>query len=195
MKYFLILLGSYLLGSVPVGYLVGKWRGVDIRQIGSGNIGATNAARAMGTWAFFAVLLGDAAKGIISVLIAKWVGDPNFALLAAIAAIAGHNWSLFLGFKGGRGVATGAGVLLVLAPPVLGIAALIWIVTVLLTRYVSLGSVLAASSIPLFMLIFKKTWTYVVFGFAAGAFVVYRHVPNIKRLFAGTENKLGNRLK
>lgn len=191
-----MLLVSYLLGSIPVGYVVGRWvKGIDIRRYGSGNVGATNAFRTMGTGPGLAVLLGDAAKGLLAVLLGKAVGGPPLAILSGLAVMAGHSWSAFLRFQGGRGVATGAGALVAMAPKVVLTAFIIWTLTVLLSRYVSLGSILAAASLPLLMLYFREPWYYVLFGFLAAALVIYRHRPNIRRLLAGTEYKLGERVK
>ncbi len=187
---------AYVLGSLPIGYLVGKHlRGIDIRQHGSGNIGTTNAFRIMGTGPGIVVLVGDLLKGMLPVLFSQYATGPNIALLAGIAAIAGHNWSLFLGFSGGRGVATAAGVIFALAPSVILVAFLIWVAVVGLSRYVSLGSIVAAISVPLLMIIFAKPWSYTFFGIIAALFIIIRHRPNILRLLKGTENRLGGHTK
>lgn len=194
MPAWIVLLISYLLGSIPVGFIVGKARGRDIRQYGSGNIGTTNAFRVLGRRAGAMVLAGDVLKGIAAVLLGNYVGGSTVGLLAGLAAMAGHNWSVFLRFNGGRGVATAAGVVLALAPLVMVWALVIWGLTVLLSRYVSLGSILAAGSVPLLMWVFDKPWSYILFGVVAAFFIIYRHRPNLRRLLEGTEYKWGEKV-
>ncbi len=192
MDYFIIIALSYLIGSIPNGLIVGKFtKGVDIRQFGSKNIGATNVYRVLGPWPAFWVLITDIAKGVAGVYIGKAVlGTPPAALLGGIAAIAGHNWSLFLGFKGGRGVATALGVIAVLMPKVTAIVFAVWAVIVFLTRYVSLGSIVAAAIAPPLIWLFGERVEYLYFGFVAAAFVIVRHRPNIERLLKGQELKI-----
>ncbi len=187
-----IVLISYLLGSVPVGFIVGKTKGIDIRKHGSGNIGTTNAFRVMGK-AGIIVLAGDVAKGILAVLLGKYFGGPVVGLISGLAAMAGHNWSIFLKFNGGRGVATAAGVLIALAPPVMVLALSIWGITVFITRYVSLGSILGAGSVPILLWAFDKHWSYIIFGVVVAVLIIYRHCPNLKRLLDGTEYKWGEK--
>ncbi|NPV26330.1 MAG: glycerol-3-phosphate 1-O-acyltransferase PlsY [Firmicutes bacterium] len=192
MSKLIVLLIAFLLGSIPFGLLVGRYlKGIDIRKYGSGNIGTTNAFRILGPKGGMMVLTGDILKGVVAVLLGRSYGGEVLAILAGLAAIAGHNWSIFLGFKGGRGVATGAGVILGLIPSVTLSLVVVWVVTLLLTRYVSLASIVAAVCTPLFMWIFTHSWAYLLFGFAAGAFVIYRHRPNIQRLRKGTEPRIG----
>lgn len=187
---------GYLLGSIPIGYLVvRRLYHIDIRRYGSGNIGFTNVFRTAGLAPGLLVLVGDILKGVIAVLVGQWLGGETAGMLGGLAAVAGHNWSLFLQFSGGRGVATGAGVFLALAPKVLAVAALIWVVTVALTRYVSLGSILSAISVPILILIFHESFLLFIFGLLAAFFVVYRHRPNIKRLLNGTEYKFGEKVQ
>lgn len=187
---------GYLVGSIPIGFLVVRqlYR-IDIRRYGSGNIGFTNVFRTAGLAPGLVVLAGDILKGVLAVLLGQWLGGETAGMLGGLAAIAGHNWSLFLRFSGGRGVATGAGVFLALAPKVLAVAALIWVLTVACTRYVSLGSILGAISVPISVLIFHDSALLFVFGLLAAAFVIYRHRPNIKRLLNGTEYKLGEKVQ
>lgn len=187
-----IVLISYLLGSVPVGFIVGKTKGIDIRKHGSGNIGTTNAFRVMGK-AGIIVLAGDVAKGILAVLLGKYFGGPVVGLISGLAAMAGHNWSIFLKFNGGRGVATAAGVLIALAPPVMVLALSIWGITVFITRYVSLGSILGAGPVPILLWAFDKHWSYIIFGVVVAVLIIYRHCPNLKRLLDGTEYKWGEK--
>ncbi|MCK8817748.1 glycerol-3-phosphate 1-O-acyltransferase PlsY [Natroniella sulfidigena] len=184
---------SYLLGSIPFGLLVAKFvKGVDIRKYGSGNIGATNAYRIMGLGMGILVALLDIGKGFLGVTIASrlFQGEPFLILLIGVMAIVGHNWSLFLKFTGGRGVATSVGVLISLAPGAILIVFIVWVLIVATTKYVSLGSIVGATLIPIMMFLFNKPTVYVLFGLLIAIFVLYGHKPNIKRLLAGTENKI-----
>lgn len=190
LRIFLLILGSYLIGSIPCGLLIGRWRNLDLRRYGSGNIGATNAFRILGPYLGFLVFFLDAAKGFLPVAIMNYFFGPGWAVMAGLAAIVGHNWSIFLGFSGGRGVATGAGVLLALMPQVVLVAFLIWVVVVLIFGYISLGSVIAALAVPVIALFFHVPAVYFVFAIPAPLFVVYRHLPNIRRLRDGTEPKI-----
>lgn len=188
----LIVLLAYIIGSIPNGLFVGKlMRGVDIRQFGSKNIGATNAYRVLGPWPAFWVFLTDAIKGVAGVLIGQYLGgDPIDMIIGGIAAMSGHNWSLFLGFKGGRGVATGLGVIAVLAPQVTAIVFVVWSVVVYFTRYVSLASIVSAMLVPVFMRLFGESLEIILFGIIAAFFVIVRHKPNIERLMKGEELKI-----
>jgi glycerol-3-phosphate acyltransferase PlsY len=191
-------LASYLLGDVLFAYLIGRFLyGVDVRQHGSHNLGGTNVFRTLGPAAAALVLVGDVGKGTLAV----WLGgvvsghDPLVQLLCGIAAIAGHNWPLFLGFRGGRGIGTSLGVLLGLMPRAALVPAATFVLTVVLTRHVSLGSILAA-------VVFPPTvfWLYDSPLFRAGSlvlttFALYRHLPNLKRLLAGQEFKLGQKVE
>ena len=192
MEIFIIFLSSYLIGSIPNGLLIGKaMTGVDIREFGSKNIGATNAYRVLGPWPAFLVFLTDMFKGVAGVFLAlQLAGSPISQLVGGIAAIAGHNWSVFLGFKGGRGVATGLGVIAVLVPKVTLAVFLVWLVIVLITRYVSLGSIVAAALVPPLMWYTDVQWEIFSFGVLAALFVIVRHRPNIQRLLKGEELKI-----
>ncbi|VBB06162.1 glycerol-3-phosphate acyltransferase plsy [Lucifera butyrica] len=183
---------SYLIGSIPNGLLIGKGlTGVDIRQFGSKNIGATNAFRVLGPWPALAVFVSDMLKGVAGVYLGSWlVGTPLAQLLGGIAAIAGHNWSVFLGFKGGRGVSTGLGVIAMLVPKVTLIIFLVWGVIVFTTRYVSLGSVVGAALLPVLVWLFREQTEYLYFSIIAALFVIIRHKANIERLLKGTELKI-----
>ncbi|WP_258359024.1 glycerol-3-phosphate 1-O-acyltransferase PlsY [Moorella sulfitireducens (nom. illeg.)] len=190
----LALILAYLLGSLPTAFIVGRYiYGFDIRRRGSGNVGATNALRTMGTIPGLVVLAVDALKGMIAVWLGQLIGGPWLAALTAMAAIAGHNWSIFLKFQGGRGVATAAGAVMVMAPVALFWAVLVWVIIVIFSRYVSLGSITAAALAPFLVFFFHRPWPYILFTFAGAALIIYRHRPNIKRLLAGTEHKLGER--
>ena len=192
MEIVIVLVISYLIGSIPNGLIIGKMMtGVDIREFGSKNIGATNAYRVLGPWPAFWVFLTDMFKGVAGVYLALYLaGSPISQLAGGIAAIAGHNWPIFLGFKGGRGVATGLGVIAVLVPKVTLMVFCVWLAIVLITRYVSLGSIVAAALVPLLMWYTGVQWEILGFGFLAAAFVIIRHRPNIERLLKGEELKI-----
>lgn len=180
---------AYLVGSIPSGLLIGKlFYHKDIRQFGSKNIGATNAYRVLGLKAALAVFLCDAAKGAIGAWLFSF--DQNLMLLGGILAMAGHNWPIFLRFKGGRGVATGLGVLIFLTPAVSAICFALWAVIVYFTKFVSLGSIVAAAFVPILMILFGEPLSYVIFGTVAALFVIFRHRENIGRLLAGKELKV-----
>jgi glycerol-3-phosphate acyltransferase PlsY len=183
---------AYLCGSIPTGVLVSRRRGVDPRDIGSGNIGATNVARAAGRTAGLVTLAGDAAKGLIPILVASRVGVSHPALtLVGLAAFLGHLYSCFLGFDGGKGVATALGVFLGLAP--LGTAMLIgmFLLVLTFTRYVSLASMLAAiTSAPLLLALGYPRETVAV-ALVIGVLVTFRHRDNIRRLRFRTEPRIG----
>ena len=194
MAWFIILV-SYLIGAIPCGYLIGRWgKNIDLRRHGSGNIGTTNAFRILGPRWGMAVLLGDVIKGAVAVWLAIWlVGGELFPILAGLVAIIGHNWPVYLGFRGGRGVATAAGVILALAPlAVLGLF-IFWIAMVLITRYVSVASMSAAIVAPFILGWLGHSWGLALFGLIAGAFVFYRHLPNLERLRHGVEPRIGKR--
>ena len=198
LSYIVTALLAYLLGSIPTGYLVAHARGVDIRTVGSGNIGATNAFRVLGKGLGIFVLLMDALKGWIAVQIGAALvnqllpGAPleYLRITAGIAAILGHNFTCWLHFKGGKGIATTAGVLLALAPWSLAIILSLFIILFVTTRYVSIGSIAAAFVLP-FATWFttKETGLTVVTG-AMGALAILKHRKNIHRLLNGTENRI-----
>jgi len=190
------ILFGYVLGSIPFALIVGLYLGgIDLRKIGSGNLGATNMFRVLGTAPALLVLTLDAAKGAAPVLLARSLGATEAAaIFAGMAAIIGHSASLFIGFRGGKGVATGAGVMLTLAPSAVFMAVGIWVMTVAITRYVSLGSILAALSVPFILLLQGTRGLLLVVTSLAAAFVVYKHRPNIQRLLRGTESKFGQKV-
>lgn len=190
MKFILLLIACYLIGAIPCGYLIGRLHDIDIRSRGSGNIGTTNVFRVLGPKPGFIVLVCDVMKGLVPVLIAKSLGGPGWAVAAGLAAVIGHNWSVFLGFRGGRGVATGAGVLIALMPKVVIIALGIWALVVLISRYVSLGSIIAAVSVPFIAWAYHVPGIYYLFAIPAPLFIVYRHIHNIDRIRKGTEFRL-----
>ena len=194
--------GAFFLGAIPFGLVAGKLRGVDLRKEGSGNIGATNALRLLGIPMGIAVLILDTLKGLLPVLAARWFGlSSGWVVAAGLCAALGHIFSPFIGFKGGKGVATSLGVLLGLSPLVAGIAAAAFFVTVFLTRYVSLGSIIgAATQAGLFLFLPAAQLQgdplpYRLFGVIVGILVIVRHQANIKRLLNGTENRFGEKKK
>ncbi len=186
---------AYLVGAVPVGFVVARAWGIgDIRAHGSGNIGATNVLRTAGRVPALLTLVGDVAKGYLAVVAGGAVaGGESGAALAAVSAIAGNCWSVFLRFRGGKGVATGLGAFLRLVPWAVLPAAAVWLGVTLTFRYVSLGSVTAALCVPLGALLLGARWPDVAAAAGGAAIVVFRHHENIARLRAGTERRLGAR--
>lgn len=187
-----VVIFSYLIGSIPVSYLVARYsKGIDIRRYGSGNVGTTNVWRNAGPAAGVIAFAGDVGKGVLAVILARYFGGDLLVVLASMAVLAGHSWPVFLGFKGGKMVATSFGVIVSISPLVAIIAIAIWLVVLGITRYVSVGSLVAAISTPILMFAFHLQRPYLAVGIFVAAFVVYKHVPNIKRLVAGTEPKIG----
>ncbi|MDW8208461.1 MAG: glycerol-3-phosphate 1-O-acyltransferase PlsY [Chloroherpetonaceae bacterium] len=188
-----MILGSYLLGSLPVGLWVGRrWKGLDVRQFGSGNIGATNVGRVCGPVAGGFVLVCDVLKGLLPPMAgaAMDLSSP-WQILAALVAILGHNYSVWLCFKGGKGIATSLGALLGIAPPVALTALLLFGIEILLLRWVSLGALLGAFSLPVLMpLYYPGDGFRLAFGVLACILAVLRHRSNIQRLLAGTEPRV-----
>ena len=192
--------GAYLIGAIPFGLLIGKIYGIDIRKVGSGNIGATNVTRAVGKTAGKVCFFLDFLKGALPVLAAQLIypGVYWLPLVCGAAAIIGHIFPVYLKFRGGKGVSTAAGVALALAPYPLVCAAAVWVLSFFIWRYVSLASILAAVTLPLFAWFFiSLEWgtgtarSWLTFGFlvAAAAITVLRHTENIKRLLNGTESR------
>lgn len=194
----LILLVAYLLGSIPFGLLIVKASGGgDIRASGSGNIGAANVTRNAGLVAGLLTLLLDAAKGYLAVwLAARWTGsNMRWMMVAAILAVLGHMFPIWLGFRGGKGVATGLGVFLPICPQAVGFALLLWLAVVIFWRYSSLGSIIAAAALPIFLYVLYAPQhappLFVTLGTVfISLLVVAKHRGNIERLVAGTETRL-----
>ncbi len=188
---------AYLLGSTPFGYLIVRWqKGIDVRSTGSGSIGATNVMRNLGIAGFLATFLLDAGKGAVAVMGARRLtdNDPRWVAAAAVAAILGHCLPVWLKFRGGKGVATGVGAFLGLGPIALGIVLVIFVLTVALWRFVSLGSILATALFPLALYLVNRPPPPILLGAAAsGAIIIGKHHSNIRRLLAGTENRLGRK--
>jgi len=199
---FLIVVG-YVLGSIPCSYLIARLgRRIDLRRVGSGNVGATNVIRALGWKAGIGALAGDIGKGIGAALLAIWFASGHgstigyLPLAVGIATIAGHNWPIFLKFRGGKGVATSSGVMLVLAPIPFVCSLGVLLAAVGLSRYVSLGSVCAAGLLPVFMWAWPQTRSvpYLGFSLIVAFIIVVRHRSNLQRLIHGTERRLGERI-
>jgi glycerol-3-phosphate acyltransferase PlsY len=190
---FLVLLG-YVLGSVPTGYLVGRVLGVDVRKVGSGNIGTANVLRAAGKRAAVLTLAGDMLKGFVPVVIARLLVSNHWLIAAvAFAAVVGHCWPVFLRFKGGKAVATGAGTTIGLAPILgLGLFAFWWAI-VLLSRYTSLGAISVMVVSPVVFWLSGQPLPYVLYTSVGGALVLWRHRENARALIKGTERKVGER--
>jgi glycerol-3-phosphate acyltransferase PlsY len=196
MNLFLTALGAFFLGSIPTGYVVARAKGVDIRKHGSGNIGATNVFRTLGKPLGILVFFIDALKGFGAVWLADRFGETCAwtAIAAAIAVIAGHNYTPWLGFKGGKGIATSAGVLLALMPWAVLAIAVVWIVVFKLSRYVSLASICAAAALPLavgalWFAGFGGSGPLLAFALFISALAIWRHRSNIERLRDGTESR------
>ena len=200
----LMILIAYVSGSLPFGYWAGKLKGIDIREHGSKNIGATNVVRVLGKRIGIPVFILDMLKGMLPTLFATWWmehrahADANTATLVGVfcaaASVLGHMFTFWLGFKGGKGVATSAGALLGLAPMALLIGFIVWFIVFYTSRYVALASIVASISLPVAMAVFmtyQQRWNYVLLGFGIvmGVLVVVRHRVNIQRLLKGTENR------
>lgn len=198
LSYIVAALVAYLLGSIPTGFLVAKARGVDIRTVGSGNIGATNAFRVLGKGLGIFVLLMDALKGWVAVELGARFVDAIFPgtpleylrITAGVTAILGHNFTCWLHFKGGKGIATSAGVLIALVPWALLIILSIFVILFLLTRYVSVGSIAASFSLPFATWFTTKDIGLTAVTGAMGALAIIKHRKNIQRLLNGTENRI-----
>ena len=196
----LTVVAGYFLGSIPTGFLVARARGIDIRKVGSGNMGATNVFRILGKGPGILVLLVDALKGAASVLAARYFWMPMadtspslqaIPIIAALAAVLGHNYTCWLGFKGGKGIATSAGVLAALVPIPFLIILATWIAVFAVSRYVSLASISAAAVLPVATALHREPLPVVCLTLVLGLLAIWKHKPNIERLMAGTEIRLG----
>jgi glycerol-3-phosphate acyltransferase PlsY len=189
-------LAAYVIGSIPVGFLIARAFGIgDVRRHGSGTIGATNVLRTAGKLPAILTLAGDVVKGALAVVAGGAIaaGDPAGAAIAAVAAVVGNCWSIFLGFRGGKGVATGLGAFLRLVPWAIVPALVVFLAVTLTTRYVSLGSLLSAIGVPLAALAIGYPGVSVIAAAMAVAIIVWRHRENIDRLRHGTERRVGER--
>jgi len=203
LAFIVIAVTAYLLGSIPTGYLVAKAKGIDIRAVGSGNIGATNVFRILGKPAGILVLVVDGLKGFAA---CSWLADfvvqlfavapdktENLKIIAGICAVLGHNYTCWLKFKGGKGIATSAGVYFALAPEAAGIALGAWIVVFALSRYVSVASIAAAVALPTAVWLTKDSVFLGIVTTALGLLAIYKHKGNIQRLLNGTEQRIGRK--
>jgi len=188
----LLITAGYLVGAVPTGYLVCWAFGVDLRTVGSGNIGTANAYRAAGKWAFVATLLGDVLKGLAPVIAARLLVENDWVVAGvALAALVGHCWPVYLGFRGGKAVATAAGTAIGLAPPVGLLMFGIWWAVVLVSRYTSLAALVLALAGPLLFVITGQPTAYLVYAACASLLILERHRGNVRALLNGSERKFG----
>jgi len=193
MSFILIVLSGiagYLLGSINSSIIVGKLYRIDIRQYGSGNAGMTNTLRTLGKKAAFFVLIGDILKGILSYLIGLILAGSTGAMMAGTCAILGHNWPIYFGFRGGKGALTSIAVLFMMNAEIALILLIVFVITVALTRYVSLGSMIGAALFPVLAIAYKQNIGFVIFALVIGLLVILRHHSNIVRILNGTESKL-----
>lgn len=196
-------LASYLLGATPFGYLAGRLKGVDVRTMGSGNIGATNVFRVIGKPTGIAVFVLDFLKGFVPVVLGQRLVEEGvlpewIAVLLALATILGHNYTFWLGFRGGKGIATSAGAIVALLPLAVGIAAVVWIVLALTTRYVAVASLGAALAIPLVVLVVglrggSMDVPLLAFSILVAMLAFVRHRANLERLMQGSEHRIGGK--
>lgn len=205
MSLILVIIIGYILGSLPFSFWLGKLKGVDLRKVGSGNVGATNLARVTSPgWGAVAFIL-DLGKGLLAVILAGYIftlfadnimSSAMLKIIGGVMSIFGHNWSMWINFKGGKGVATSAGIFLGLAPIPLLLALGVWVVVFALYKYVSLASIVAAISLPIWMLAGiggKTALPIIVFSCIVTVLIFIRHRLNIKRLIEGKENRFGKR--
>ena len=201
MEYAAVLIGSYLIGSIPFALVIGKLLGkVDVREYGSGNVGTTNVMRTAGKKAGALVLIGDVLKGVTAVFIARYTLDSHiWEALAGLAAVVGHDWSIFLRFRGGKGVATAVGVLFVMVPLAAVGGIVIFALISFLSKYVSLGSLIGSSSciaiVGALVATDRAQVEYLIYTAAVAALIFITHRDNIARLLSGTENKLGQKVE
>ncbi len=193
MKALLIFVLAFIIGSIPFGIIIAKAKGIDLKKVGSGNIGATNVLRSLGKSAALLTLLGDVLKGTAAVAIGRYFGlGPVFEGLCGFCAILGHNFSLFLGFRGGKGVATSFGVLSIYSPQTALFTFIIWLIVVMTTKYSSLGALVSFGLLPLSILFFDHR-DKIIIAVLITILIFVRHKDNIKRLLSGTERKMGRR--
>lgn len=187
---------AYFLGAIPFAFLAGKLKGMDIRKHGSGNIGTTNAFRILGTKMGVAVLIGDALKGGLAAYLGLTFFGPWGGIAGGLLAMAGHSWNPFFGFRpSGKGVASGFGIIIVLMPKIMLLAIAVFLLIVITTRYVSMGSVGGALTVLICVFLFHAHLAYQVFAIIAASVVVIRHRTNFKRVWQGTEHKFGQKVK
>ena len=189
----LIFILAFLIGSIPFGIIIAKAKGVDLKKVGSGNIGATNVLRSIGKYPALLTLLGDVLKGTAAVALGRYFGSgPVFEGLVGFCAIVGHNFSLFLGFRGGKGVATSFGVLSLYSPQTALFTFIIWLIVVMTTKYSSLGALVSFGLLPLSIMFFDHD-SKIIIAVLITILIFIRHKNNIKKLINGTERKIGKR--
>jgi len=183
---------AYLCGSLPFGVWIGRWVGVDVRRRGSGNVGATNVARTAGRRAGLLTLVGDVAKGALPAVLAQFLFVDTWVIaLVGLAAVFGHLFSVFLRFSGGKGVATAFGVFVVLTPAAAALSAVVFAAAAILTRYVSLASILGALALPITAVIFRYPTSLCTVTAMVSTIIIWRHRDNVARLFSGAEPQFG----
>jgi glycerol-3-phosphate acyltransferase PlsY len=192
-KYILLFIVSFILGSIPFGIIIAKAKGVDLKKVGSRNIGATNVLRSLGKWPAALTLLGDVLKGTAAIAIGRYFGvEPVYEGFVGLSAILGHNFSIFLGFRGGKGVATSLGVLGIYSPQTALFTFIIWLLVVMFTKYSSLGALVSFGLLPINVLLFdskEKLFTAILITIL----IFMRHKDNIQRFIKGTERRMGQR--
>jgi glycerol-3-phosphate acyltransferase PlsY len=185
---------SFILGSVPFGIIVAKTKGIDLKRVGSGNIGATNVLRSVGKLPAVLTLLGDILKGTLAVAAGRYFGvEPLYEGLMGLSAILGHNFSLFLGLKGGKGVATSIGVLIIYTPKVAFFTLILWGMIVFFTKYSSLAAIVSFGLLPINIVLFDYDKAKILVTVLISLLILMRHKDNIQRLIKGTERKIGQR--
>lgn len=191
MEHLPLILFAYLVGSTPIGVLLARLKGKDPRKVGSGNIGATNVMRAAGKMLGIVTLFGDILKGLIPMLLAVYLEEPKIIIaLVGLSVFLGHLFPVFLKFKGGKGVATGVGVYLAISPPAILISFMIFVIVFIIWKYVSLGSLIGSGIVPFSLYLMKAPPEYIALSLLVTFCVFIKHKDNIKRLMAGTENKV-----
>jgi len=195
MEVFTVVALAYLVGSVPFAFLLSRRRGIDLRQVGSGNVGATNVLRTSGVRTAVVAMVLDVIKGVIAVVMAqRLTGGIGTPMAAGLASVIGHIYPVWLRFRGGKGVATAAGVFAVLTPMALGIAGAAFVIAVWITRYLSVGSVIAAVTLAIVAIVTDAPGVIEIGSGIAALVIVQRHRANLARVVAGTERRVGQRL-
>ncbi len=194
MKYVLVSIIAYLMGNIATAYLVSRAFGkIDIREHGSGNSGSTNVFRVLGAKPAVIVFLGDVLKGTAAVLIGRYLGGSYGEILAGIFVVAGHNWPILLGGKGGKGIATTIGLMLPIDPLMVVMILIVGIIVIITTRYVSLASIVGVTIYPIAMIITQKPLEYIIFSLILSSVAIFKHRSNIERLLKVTESKFGQK--
>lgn len=194
MPRYLIFILTYCLGAIPFAYLAGQLKGIDVRRHGSGNIGTTNAFRLLGVKLGILVLLGDFLKGALAAILGYWALGAWGGIIGGFLAMAGHSWNPLFGFRpSGKGVAAGFGIITVLMPKVMLLAIALFLLVVVITRYVSMGSVVGALTVAITVFVFPEPFAYRFFGLVAASVVIALHRGNFKRVLQGSEHRFGDK--